>query len=197
MYERFTDSMRAIMREADEKAQLLKNEFVTPAHILFALCQHVLKKEHSEAALLFRTLQLNARSLLESLQFPASAERDSQGRLPQVPQAKKLIEFTMEDARDLHHSYCGAEHLVLAFLRKDAPWSELFKEQKAVDHARRELRIILAASQNDFTKVCQEAALEADIPVSKQAILATKINAIPTFRTELVELLKRAWAASI
>src|SRR5205085_4905531 len=40
------------------------------------------------------------------------------GRLPQTPRAKKVIEYSMEEARNLGHNYVGTEHILLGLLRE-------------------------------------------------------------------------------
>src|SRR6185436_18196649 len=40
------------------------------------------------------------------------------GKLPQTPRAKKVIEFAIEEARNLNHNYVGTEHLLLGLLRE-------------------------------------------------------------------------------
>src|SRR5271155_5379700 len=40
------------------------------------------------------------------------------GKLPQTPRAKKVIEYAMEEARNLNHNYVGTEHLLLGLLRE-------------------------------------------------------------------------------
>lgn len=39
--------------------------------------------------------------------------------LPQTPQAKKVLVYAMEEARNLHHCYVGTEHILLSLLRED------------------------------------------------------------------------------
>jgi|SRR5580704_8253132 ATP-dependent Clp protease ATP-binding subunit ClpC len=39
-------------------------------------------------------------------------------RMPQTPPAKKVIEYAMEEARNLNHNYVGTEHLLLGLLRE-------------------------------------------------------------------------------
>ena len=38
--------------------------------------------------------------------------------LPQTPRARKAIEFSLEEARDLQHGYVGTEHLLLGLIRE-------------------------------------------------------------------------------
>src|SRR6202030_2423075 len=40
------------------------------------------------------------------------------GKLPQTPRAKKVIEYFIEEARNLNHNYIGTEHLLLGLLRE-------------------------------------------------------------------------------
>src|SRR6478735_7865941 len=40
------------------------------------------------------------------------------GRLPHTPRAKKVIEYSVEEARNLNHNYVGTEHLLLGLLRE-------------------------------------------------------------------------------
>jgi len=40
------------------------------------------------------------------------------GKLPQTPRAKKVIEYAMDEARNLNHNYVGTEHLLLGLLRE-------------------------------------------------------------------------------
>jgi ATP-dependent Clp protease ATP-binding subunit ClpC len=40
------------------------------------------------------------------------------GKLPQTPRAKKVIEYAMEEARNLNHNYVGTEHILLGLLRE-------------------------------------------------------------------------------
>lgn len=40
------------------------------------------------------------------------------GKLPQTPRAKKVVEYSIEEARNLNHNYVGTEHLLLGLLRE-------------------------------------------------------------------------------
>ena len=40
------------------------------------------------------------------------------GRLPQTPRAKKVMEYAIEEARNLNHNNVGTEHLLLGLLRE-------------------------------------------------------------------------------
>ena len=40
------------------------------------------------------------------------------GKLPQTPNAKKVIEYATEEAKSLNHNHIGTEHLLLGLLRE-------------------------------------------------------------------------------
>jgi ATP-dependent Clp protease ATP-binding subunit ClpC len=42
----------------------------------------------------------------------------TKGKLPQTPRVKKVIEYSMEEARNLNHNYVGTEHILLGLLRE-------------------------------------------------------------------------------
>jgi len=42
----------------------------------------------------------------------------SMGKLPHTPRAKKVVEYAIEEARNLNHNYVGTEHLLLGLLRE-------------------------------------------------------------------------------
>ncbi|MHB1561698.1 MAG: ATP-dependent Clp protease ATP-binding subunit, partial [Isosphaeraceae bacterium] len=48
----------------------------------------------------------------------AGPEMVTMGKLPQTPRAKKVIEYAIEEARNLNHNYVGTEHLLLGLLRE-------------------------------------------------------------------------------
>jgi len=41
------------------------------------------------------------------------------GKLPQTPRGKKLVEYAIEEARNLNHNYVGTEHLLLGLIREE------------------------------------------------------------------------------
>jgi len=45
-------------------------------------------------------------------------EMVTMGKLPQTPRAKKVLEYSMEEARSLNHNYVGTEHILLGLLRE-------------------------------------------------------------------------------
>ena len=58
------------------------------------------------------------KSIYQDLLF-MGVDMVTMGKLPQTPRAKKVIEYSMEEARNLNHNYVGTEHLLLGLAREE------------------------------------------------------------------------------
>ncbi|MBL9000348.1 MAG: ATP-dependent Clp protease ATP-binding subunit [Phycisphaerae bacterium] len=116
MFERFTDRARKVMALANQEAQRLNHEYIGTEHILLGL----VKEGSGVGANVLRNLDVDLRRVrleVEKL-VKAGPEMVTMGRLPQTPRAKKVIEYAIEEARNLNHNYVGTEHLLLGLLRE-------------------------------------------------------------------------------
>src|SRR4051812_31363773 len=117
MYERFTDRARKVMQLANQEAQQCNHEYIGTEHILLGL----VKEGPNVAAIVLNNLDIDLRKLrleVEKMVLPGP-DRTIWGKLPQTPKAKKVIEYSIEEARNLHHNYVGTEHLLLGLLREE------------------------------------------------------------------------------
>jgi ATP-dependent Clp protease ATP-binding subunit ClpC len=116
MFERFTDRARKVMALANQEAQRLNHEYIGTEHILLGL----VKEGSGVGANVLRNLDVDLRKVrleVEKL-VRAGPEMVTMGKLPQTPRAKKVIEYAIEEARNLNHNYVGTEHLLLGLLRE-------------------------------------------------------------------------------
>jgi ATP-dependent Clp protease ATP-binding subunit ClpC len=116
MYERFTDRARKVMQLANQEAQRFNHEYVGTEHLLLGL----IKEGSGVAANVLRNLDVDLRKIRNEVEkiVQAGPEMVTMGRLPQTPRAKKVIEYAIEEARNLNHNYVGTEHLLLGLLRE-------------------------------------------------------------------------------
>ena len=116
MYERFTDRSRKVMGLANQEAARFNHEYIGTEHILLGLV-----KEGSGIgahALMNMGIPLRAvRVEVEKLMKPGP-ESAQMGRLPYTPAAKRVVEYAIEESRDLNHNYAGSEHLLLGLLHE-------------------------------------------------------------------------------
>src|SRR5205809_4398480 len=116
MYERFTDRARKVMQLANQEAQRQNHEYIGTEHILLGL----VKEGSGVAANVLKNLDIDLRKIrLEIEKFvQLGPDMVTMGKLPQTPRAKKVIEYSIEEARNLNHNYVGTEHLLLGLLRE-------------------------------------------------------------------------------
>src|SRR6187401_584792 len=118
MYERFTDRARKVMQLANQEAQRFNHEYIGTEHILLGL----VKEGSGVAANVLKNLDIDLRKIRieveKIVQTGQGTEMVTMGKLPQTPRAKKVIEYSIEEARNLNHNYVGTEHLLLGLLRE-------------------------------------------------------------------------------
>ncbi len=116
MFERFTDRARKVMALANQEAQRFNHEYIGTEHVLLGL----VKEGSGVGANVLKNLDVDLRKVrleVEKL-VKSGPEMVTMGKLPQTPRAKKVIEYAIEEARNLNHNYVGTEHLLLGLLRE-------------------------------------------------------------------------------
>jgi ATP-dependent Clp protease ATP-binding subunit ClpC len=114
-FDKFTKRARKVLSLAQEEAQRLRHNSIGTEHLLLGL---VREGEGVAGQVLI--------GLGVDLEKARKAVEDSLGRGTHIvlgeigltPQAKNVIELTVDEARHLHHSYIGTEHLLLGLLRE-------------------------------------------------------------------------------
>ena len=97
MYERFTDRARKVMQLANQEAQRFNHEYIGTEHILLGL----IKEGSGVAANVLKNLEVDLRKIRLEVEKLVQSGPDmvTMGKLPQTPRAKKVIEYSMEEAR--------------------------------------------------------------------------------------------------
>lgn len=104
------------MALANQEAQRFNHEYIGTEHILLGL----VKEGSGVGANVLKNLDVDLRKVrleVEKL-VKSGPETVAMGKLPQTPRAKKVIEYAIEEARNLNHNYVGTEHLLLGLLRE-------------------------------------------------------------------------------
>ncbi|HUS44961.1 MAG TPA: ATP-dependent Clp protease ATP-binding subunit [Phycisphaerae bacterium] len=117
MFERFTDRARKVMALANQEAQRFNHEYVGTEHVLLGL----VKEGQGVAANVLHNLGIDLKKIRLEVEKIVKSGPDmvTMGKLPQTPRAKKVLEFAIEEARNLGHNYVGTEHLLLGLLREN------------------------------------------------------------------------------
>jgi ATP-dependent Clp protease ATP-binding subunit ClpC len=116
MFERFTDRARKVMALANQEAQRFNHEYIGTEHILLGL----VKEGSGVGANVLKNLDVDLKKVRLEVEKLVKSGPDmvAMGKLPQTPRAKKVIEYAIEEARNLNHNYVGTEHLLLGLLRE-------------------------------------------------------------------------------
>jgi ATP-dependent Clp protease ATP-binding subunit ClpC len=104
------------MALANQEAQRFNHDYIGTEHILLGL----VKEGSGVGANVLKNLGVDLRKVrleVEKL-VKSGPEMVTMGKLPQTPRAKRVIEYAIEEARNLNHNYVGTEHLLLGLLRE-------------------------------------------------------------------------------
>jgi ATP-dependent Clp protease ATP-binding subunit ClpC len=117
LYDRFTDRARKVMAYARQEAQRFNHDYIGTEHILLGL----IKEGSGVAANVLRNLDVDIKKIRLEVEKMVQSSSDVQikGQPPFTPRAKKVIEFSLEEARALGHNYIGTEHILLGLLREN------------------------------------------------------------------------------
>lgn len=105
------------MALANQEAQRFNHEYVGTEHILLGL----VKEGSGVGANVLKNLDVDLRKVrveVEKLVKSGPDRVPTFGNLPQTPRVKKVIEYAIEEARNLKHGWVGSEHLLLGLLRE-------------------------------------------------------------------------------
>ena len=113
MFEQFTERARRVVVVAQEEARSLKHNHVGTEHILLGL----LSERDETAARVLAAFDITLeRARGEVVRIVGVGQEATAGGMPFTPVAKRVLEGSLQEARDLGHNYIGTEHLLLALL---------------------------------------------------------------------------------
>ncbi|MFH1790524.1 MAG: ATP-dependent Clp protease ATP-binding subunit [Candidatus Omnitrophota bacterium] len=116
MFNRFTERARKVILLAKEEAKRFNHDYIGTEHILLGL----IREGEGVAAAVLASMGLSADKIrieVEKFVQPGPTTMIS-GDIPFTPRAKKVIELSMDEARNLGHNYIGTEHLLLGLIRE-------------------------------------------------------------------------------
>ena len=116
MFERFTDRARRVVVLAQDEARGLNHNWIGTEHLLLA----VIREGHGVGAKALESMQISldaARQQVESL-IGRGQNPVGDGHIPFTPRAKKVLELSLRESRQLGHDYIGTEHILLGLIRE-------------------------------------------------------------------------------
>ncbi|KAK7369609.1 hypothetical protein VNO80_11651 [Phaseolus coccineus] len=115
MFERFTEKAIKVIMLAQEEARRLGHNFVGTEQILLGL----IGEGTGIAAKVLKSMGINLKdSRVEVEKIIGRGSGFVAVEIPFTPRAKRVLELSLEEARQLGHNYIGSEHLLLGLLRE-------------------------------------------------------------------------------
>ncbi|MBN1385314.1 MAG: ATP-dependent Clp protease ATP-binding subunit [Elusimicrobia bacterium] len=115
MYNRFTERAQRAIRLAQEEAKRLNHDSITPEHILLGLFD----LDDGVAVTIMSNLGIHTSRIKIEIEkmLPSGDNLLQYGELPLTPKARKILEYAIEEAQKMAHSYVGTEHILLGLLK--------------------------------------------------------------------------------
>ncbi|KAK8933427.1 hypothetical protein KSP39_PZI015413 [Platanthera zijinensis] len=115
MFERFTEKAIKVIMLAQEEARRLGHNFVGTEQILLGL----VGEGTGIAAKVLKSMGINLKDArVEVEKIIGRGSGFVAVEIPFTPRAKRVLELSLEEARQLGHNYIGSEHLLLGLLRE-------------------------------------------------------------------------------
>jgi ATP-dependent Clp protease ATP-binding subunit ClpC len=117
MQERFTERVRKILGLAKQESIRLHNDYIGTEHILLSL----VKEGEGVAAMVLIDLGINLEDLQRAVENAVNYGTKTLvlGEIPLNQEARSALNWAVDEARRMNHSYIGTEHLLLGILRED------------------------------------------------------------------------------
>jgi ATP-dependent Clp protease ATP-binding subunit ClpC len=112
MFDKFTDKARQIILKAKDIASEYGHNYLGSEHLLLALLEG-----DEITSLVLSKFGLSTEKVKKSL-LAQMTKGNFKGEILFSPDAKRIIEIAIEEARILHHPFVGTEHLLLAVVRE-------------------------------------------------------------------------------
>ncbi len=191
MFERLTDRARKVMALANQEAQRFNHEYIGTEHILLGL----VKEGSGVGANVLKNLDIDLRKVrleVEKL-VKSGPEMVTMGKLPQTPRAKKVLEYAIEEARNLNHNYVGTEHLLLGLLREQdgVAAQVLMNLGVKLEEVREEVLNLLGAGvEGEEMEEIDDGDEQESSPSVSPRRTKSKTPALDSFGRDLTELAK-------
>jgi ATP-dependent Clp protease ATP-binding subunit ClpA len=136
MFERFTESARQVIVQAQGEARALHHGHIGTEHILLGL----LLEDEGVAAWALAKFDVSVDSVREQVVATVETQDPGTGQLPFTPHAEELLERALREALSLGHNYIGTEHVLLAVLaEEDSAGARILREFAQAEAIRTEL----------------------------------------------------------
>ncbi|XP_059641275.1 ATP-dependent Clp protease ATP-binding subunit ClpA homolog CD4B, chloroplastic [Cornus florida] len=145
MFERFTEKAIKVIMLAQEEARRLGHNFVGTEQILLGL----IGEGTGIAAKVLKSMGINLKDArVEVEKIIGRGSGFVAVEIPFTPRAKRVLELSLEEARQLGHNYIGSEHLLLGLLREGEGVAARVLENLGADPSTIRTQVIRMVGEN-------------------------------------------------
>lgn len=146
MFERFTEKAIKVIMLAQEEARRLGHNFVGTEQILLGL----IGEGTGIAAKVLKSMGINLKDArVEVEKIIGRGSGFVAVEIPFTPRAKRVLELSLEEARQLGHNYIGSEHLLLGLLREGEGVAARVLENLGADPSNIRTQVIRMVGENN------------------------------------------------
>ena len=150
MFERFTEKAIKVIMLAQEEARRLGHNFVGTEQILLGL----IGEGTGVAAKVLKSMGVNLKDArIEVEKIIGRGSGFVAVEIPFTPRAKRVLELSLEEARQLGHNYIGTEHLLLGLIREGEGVAARVLENLGVDLTKVRTQVIRMLGETETTPV--------------------------------------------
>lgn len=138
MFKKFTERARKVIILAREEAEKNQHEYLGTEHLLTG----ILKDGGGVAIAVLQRLNVDLKQMKLEIErhMPPSSGTLIIGDIPFTARAKKVLEYSVEEARSMGHSYIGTEHMLLGLMcEKDGVAAQVLMSMRLNYSAMREV----------------------------------------------------------
>ncbi len=148
MFERFTEKAIKVIMLAQEEARRLGHNFVGTEQILLGL----IGEGTGVAAKVLKSMGVNLKDArIEVEKIIGRGSGFVAVEIPFTPRAKRVLELSLEEARQLGHNYIGTEHLLLGLIREGEGVAARVLENLGVDLTKVRTQVIRMLGETSET----------------------------------------------
>jgi len=145
MFERFTEKAIKVIMLAQEEARRLGHNFVGTEQILLGL----IGEGTGIGPKVLKAMGVNLKDARQEVEkIIGRGSGFVAVEIPFTPRAKRVLELSLEEARQLGHNYIGTEHLLLGLIREGEGVAARVLENLGVDLSKVRSQIIRSLGDN-------------------------------------------------
>jgi len=145
MFERFTEKAIKVIMLAQEEARRLGHNFVGTEQVLLGL----IGENTGIGPKVLKSMGVNLKDArVEVEKIIGRGSGFVAVEIPFTPRAKRVLELSLEEARQLGHNYIGTEHLLLGLIREGEGVAARVLESLNVDLSKVRSQIIRSLGEN-------------------------------------------------